>query len=234
MTQTCKIAKRELSAYFISPIAYIVIAVYLLVSGWFFFSTFFIVGQASMRNFFSLAPFIFAFIIPAVTMRLFSEEFNTGTYEILYTMPVNRRNIILGKFCASVIFIVIMLIPTLIYAITTSIMGDLDWGPVISGYLGCILLGAGFAAIGIFASSITRNQIVAFIVGCVICYVLVLLDNILFTLPNNVINVVSYIGATSHFNNIARGIIDTRDIVYFISICFIGLYATYVSLQEKQ
>lgn len=234
MAQTCKITKRELSAYFTSPIAYIVIAVYLLVSGWFFFSTFFIVGQASMRNFFSLVPFIFAFVIPAVTMRLFSEEFNTGTYEILYTMPVTRRNIILGKFCASVIFIIIMLIPTLIYAITIAVMGDLDWGPVIGGYLGCIFLGAGFAAIGIFASSITRNQIVAFILGCVICYVLVLLDNVLFALPNNVINIVSYIGATSHFNNIARGIIDTRDIIYFVSVCFIGLYATYVSLQEKQ
>lgn len=234
MAQTCKITKRELGAFFTSPVAYIVIAVYLLVSGWFFFSTFFIVGQASMRNFFSLVPFIFAFIIPALTMRLFAEEFNTGTYEILYTMPVNRRNIILGKFCASVIFIIIMLIPTLVYAITISLMGGLDWGPVWGGYLGSILLGAGFAAIGIFASSITRNQIVAFIVGCVICYVLVLLNNVLFALPNGVINVVSYIGSISHFNNIARGVLDTRDVVYFISVCFIGLYATYVSLKAKQ
>lgn len=234
MAQTCKITKRELGAYFSSPIAYIVIAVYLLVSGWFFFSTFFIVGQASMRNFFSLAPFIFAFIIPAVTMRLFAEEFSTGTYEILYTMPVTRGNIILGKFCASLIFVIIMLIPTLIYAFTICFMGDLDWGPVIGGYLGCVLLGAGFAAIGLFASSVTRNQIVAFIVGCVLCYVLVLLDNILFALPNSIVNLVSYIGAISHFNNIARGIIDTRDIIYFVSICFIGLYAAYVSLKEKQ
>lgn len=234
MTQTCKIAKRELGSYFTSPIAYIVIAVYLLVSGWFFFSTFFIIGQASMRNFFSLVPFIFAFIIPALTMRLFSEEFNLGTYEILYTMPVTRGNIILGKFCASFIFIIIMLVPTLIYAITVSLMGELDWGPVIGGYLGSLLLGAGFAAIGLFASSVTRNQIVAFILACVICYILVLLENVLFALPNNLVGLVSHIGATSHFGNISRGIIDTRDIVYFISVCFIGLYATYVSLQEKQ
>lgn len=234
MTQTCKITKRELGAYFSSPIAYIVIAVYLLVSGWFFFSTFFIIGQASMRNFFSLVPFIFAFVIPALTMRLFSEEFNTGTYEILYTMPVTRRNIIMGKFLASVIFIIIMLVPTLVYAITVSIMGDLDWGPVAGGYLGSILLGACFAAIGIFASSITKNQIVAFILACIICYILVLIDNILFALPNELINLASYIGAISHFNNIGRGIIDTRDIVYFVSLCFVGLYATYVSLQEKQ
>lgn len=234
MTQACKITKRELGSYFTSPIAYIVIAVYLLVSGWFFFSTYFIIGQASMRNFFSLLPFIFAFIVPALTMRLFSEEFNLGTYEILYTMPVTRRDIILGKFFASVIFIIIMLVPTLIYAITTSILGDLDWGPVWGGYLGAILLGAGFAAIGLFASSVSRNQIVAFIIGCVICYALVLVNNVLFALPNNLINVVSYIGSISHFNNISRGIIDTRDIIYFISVCFIGLYAAYLSLAEKQ
>lgn len=234
MTQTCKIAKRELGAYFTSPIAYIVIAVYLLVSGWFFFSTFFIIGQASMRNFFSLAPFIFAFVIPALTMRLFSEEFNLGTYEILYTMPVTRANIILGKFVASVVFIIIMLLPTLIYAVTISLMGNLDWGPVWGGYLGSVFLGAGFASIGIFASSITKNQIVAFILACAICYALVLLNNVLFALPNHLINLVSYIGSTSHFNNIAKGIIDTRDLVYFASVCFIGLYAAYVSLQEKQ
>lgn len=232
--QACKITKRELSAYFTSPIAYIVIAVYLLISGWFFFSTFFIMGQASMRNFFSLVPFVLAFVVPALTMRLFAEEFNLGTYEILYTMPVTRRDIILGKFCASVIFIIIMLLPTLIYAITVSLLGHLDWGPVWGGYLGSILLGAGFAAIGLFASSVTKNQIVAFILGCVLCYILVMLNTILFALPNNIINVVSYIGSISHFNNISKGIIDTRDIIYFISVCFVALYAAYLSLQEKQ
>lgn len=232
--QACKITKRELGAYFTSPIAYIVIAVYLLVSGWFFFSTFFIMGQASMRSFFDLVPFIFAFVIPALTMRLFSEEFHLGTYEILYTMPVTRRDIILGKFCASVIFIIVMLLPTLIYAITISLLGALDWGPVWGGYLGSVLLGAGFAAIGIFASSVTKNQIVAFILACVICYILVLLNNVLFALPNSIINVVSCIGSISHFSNISKGIIDTQDVIYFISVCFVALYAAYVSLQEKQ
>ena len=170
MQQSLHILSKELKDYFISPIAYIVISIFLVVTGWFFFSTFFLYNQAELRNFFTLLPITFAFVIPAVTMRLFSEEFNVGSYEILLTLPVSFKDIILGKFLAAVLFMAAALLPTLSYPICVSTLGELDWGPVMGGYMGAILLAAAYAAIGLFASSLTRNQIVAFIVGTVICF----------------------------------------------------------------
>jgi ABC-2 type transport system permease protein len=233
MRQAFKIFKKEFRSYFVSPIAYIVIAIFLLVTGWFFFTTFFLFGQASLRNFFSLLPIIFSFVIPAVTMRLVSEELNIGSYEILLTMPVTFTDVILGKFMAATAFVVALLIPTLAYPITVSFLGQLDWGPVIGGYIGAILLGASFCAIGLFASALTRNQIIAFITGMAICFSLTLVDKMLFFLPRSLLGVLSYLGADFHFQNISKGIIDSRDIVYFLSVGFISLYAGYLALQEK-
>ncbi len=147
------IFRREFKVYFISPIAYVVIAVFLILTGWLFFSTFFLYNQAQMRDFFSLLPIIFSFMIPAVTMRLFSEEFNTGSYEIIATLPLKFTDIIAGKFLAAVAFVSVALVPTLSYAIFISFLGDLDWGPVIGGYIGAVLLGGAFSAVGIFASA---------------------------------------------------------------------------------
>jgi ABC-2 type transport system permease protein len=183
MRQVPHIFKKEFRTYFVSPIAYIVISIFLIVIGWFFFSTFFLFNQAGLRNFFLLLPIVFAFVIPAVTMRLFSEEYHIGSYETLLTMPVTFREVVLGKFLASVAFIAAMLFPTLAYPITVSFLGDLDWGPVVGGYVGALLLGASFAGVGLFASSLTRNQIVAFIIGVAICFALVLVDKILFLVP---------------------------------------------------
>jgi len=233
MTQAFFIFKREFRTYFVSPIAYIVISIFLLVTGWFFFSTFFLYHQASLRNFFSLLPIIFAFVVPAVTMRLFSEEFNVGSYETLLTMPVTFLDVVLGKFLASVAFIAAMLIPTLAYPITVGLLGQLDWGPVVGGYTGAILLGAAFSAIGLLSSSMTRNQIIAFITGMAICFCLVLIDKMLFFLPRFSLVFFQYLGAGHHFQNISKGIIDSRDILYFLSISFIGLYGTHLVLQEK-
>ena len=140
MKQALHIFKKEFSGYFISPIAYIVIAIFLLVTGWFFFTTFFLYNQASLRNFFSLLQLIFSFVIPAVTMRLFSEELNVGSYELLLTMPVTFLDVILGKFMACIAFIAAMLLPTAAFPVLVSVMGDLDWGPVVGGYLGALLL----------------------------------------------------------------------------------------------
>jgi ABC-2 type transport system permease protein len=233
MRQVPHIFKKEFRTYFVSPIAYIVISIFLIVTGWFFFSTFFLINQASLRNFFGLLPIIFAFVIPAVTMRLFAEEFNVGTYEILLTMPVTFREVVLGKFLASVAFVAAMLLPTLAYPVTVSFLGDLDWGPVIGGYVGAILLGAAFSAVGLFASSLTRNQIVAFIIGVAICFALVLIDKILFFLPAPLVGVLEYLGADFHFENISKGILDSRDILYFLSVTFVGLYATHLAMEEK-
>jgi len=233
MKNTLNIFRKELKGYFISPIAYIVISIFLILTGWFFFSTFFLYGQAEMRGFFSLLPIIFSFIIPAITMRLFSEEFNTGSYELLLTLPVSSMNIILGKFLAASAFASIMLIPTLFYSLFISFLGDLDWGPVIGGYVGAVLLGAAFSAIGLFASSITRNQIIAFIIGMSLCFLLTLVDKILFFLPESALSVFQFLGADFHFKNISKGVIDSRDLLYFLSVCFVMLYSTNMVIQEK-
>ncbi len=229
-----QVFKRDFKVYFISPIAYIVISIFLILSGWFFFTTFFLFSQAEMRAFFGLLPVLFAFIVPAVTMRLFSEELNTGSYELLLTLPVSVRDVVVGKFAAAVAFVSLMLVPTLSYAVCISLYGDLDWGPVIGGYLGALLLGAAFASVGLFASSLTRNQIIAFIIGLSICFFLTLIDKMLFFLPESVIGVFQFLGADFHFQNIARGILDSRDILYFLSVCFVSLYGTYLVIQEKK
>lgn len=234
MTNTINIFKKEFRGYFISPIAYIVISIFLILTGWFFFSTFFLFGQAEMRNFFSLLPVILSFIIPAVTMRLFSEEFNTGSYELLLTMPVSSLNIILGKFLAATAFVAIMLMPTLAYAFFISFLGDLDWGPVIGGYTGAVLLGAAFSSIGLFASSLTRNQIIAFITGMTLCFVLTLIDKMLFFLPESLLSVFQFLGADFHFQNISKGVVDSRDLLYFLSVCFVMVYGTNLVIQEKK
>jgi gliding motility-associated transport system permease protein len=233
MRQAFFIFKREFRTYFVSPIAYIVISFFLLVTGWFFFTTFFLYNQASLRNFFSLLPIIFSFVVPAITMRLFSEEFNVGSYETLLTMPVTFLDVVLGKFLASVAFIAAMLIPTLAYPLTVGFLGQLDWGPVAGGYIGAILLGAAFSAIGLLSSSLTRNQIIAFITGMAVCFCLVMIDKMLFFLPRFSLVFFQYLGADHHFQNISKGIIDSRDILYFLSISFIGLYGTHLVLQEK-
>jgi ABC-2 type transport system permease protein len=166
-------------------------------------------------------------------MRLFSEELNVGSYEILLTMPVTFRQVVLGKYLASVVFVVALLIPTLAYPVTVAFLGELDWGPVLGGYIGAVLLGAAFSAIGLFASSLTRSQIIAFITGMAICFSLTLIDKMLFFLPQILLGILQYLGADYHFRNISKGILDSRDILYFLSVSFIGLYGTHLALQEK-
>ncbi len=236
VTQNMKhIFKKEFKSYFISPIAYIVISIFLTIIGWIFYSTFFLNDQASLAHFFSLLPVTFAFIIPAVTMRLFSEEMNVGSYELLLTLPVKFTDIIMGKFLAAVAFIGVMLSPTICYAIFTEILGDLDWGPVIGGYIGALLLGAAFSAIGLFASSLTRNQVIAFIIGITICFGLTLItDFMLYFLPDYAVDLFQYFSANYHFGSIAKGVVDSRDILYFLTVCFIALYGTNLVMQEKK
>jgi ABC-2 type transport system permease protein len=233
ITQIKTIAAKEFKDYFISPIAYIVIALFLIVSGWFFFSTFFIFARADLRDFFSFLPITFSFFIPAITMRLFSEEKNVGSYETLLTMPVSFTDIAIGKFVAATLFTATMLIPTLAYPLFISFIGDVDPGPVIGGYLGAVLLAAAYCAMGIFASALTRNQIIAFIIGCALCFTLTILDRMLFFVPAKLVAFVQYIGANSHFTNISKGILDSRDILYFISVVFVFIFSTYIVMHEK-
>ncbi|MFZ5571894.1 MAG: ABC transporter permease subunit [Thermodesulfobacteriota bacterium] len=234
MRQVTHILNKEFKDYFVSPIAYIVISIFLLVTGWFFFSTFFLYNQANLRNFFDLLPLTFAFVVPAITMRLFAEEVNIGSYELLLTMPVTFLDVIIGKLLAAVAMVAAMLLPTLSYAVTIAFLGELDWGPIIGGYLGALMLGAAYSAIGLFASSLTRNQIIAFIIGMTICFCLTLLDKMLFFFPQTLLGVISYLGADAHFQNISKGIVDSRDVLYFLSVVFIGLYGANLAMQEKE
>ena len=233
MQQVVHILKKELKDYFISPIAYIVISIFLLVVGWFFFTTFFFYNQADLRNFFDLLPVFFSFVIPAITMRLFAEELNVGSYEMLLTLPVTFKDVLLGKFLAGVVFVAAALVPTLAYPLCIAFMGQLDWGAVAGGYAGAVLLGAAFCAVGLFASALTRNQIIAFVVGMSLCLFLTLIDKMLFFFPRVLLDVVGYLGTDFHFKNIAKGIIDSRDILYFLSVIFIGLYGTQMVMHAK-
>ncbi len=228
------IMKRELLAYFTSPVAYIVMGLFLAFSGFLFFSIFFLMNRADLRPFFQNLPLLFAFFIPAITMRLFAEEQKTGTMETLMTLPVSTIEVVTGKFLASLKFSIIMLVPTISYAITASFFGTLDVGATICGYIGAVLLAASFCSVGIFASSITKNQIVAFFVAFTICVLLAMVDQFLLFLPTGAVNFFQFISAGSHFTSISRGIIDSRDVLYFVSVCALFFTLTVKTLNAQK
>lgn len=228
------ITGRELKAYFTSPIAYIVCAVFLIFSGIYFFSVFFLQGRAELRGFFQLLPLTFSFVIPALTMRVFSEEKRSGSIETLITLPVTPLDVVTGKYIASFISGIVILVPTLFFAVTCSIFGNPDPGPIIGGYVGAILLVAAFTAIGVFASSSSKNQILAFFVAMAICIVLTLMGMFIYVIPTPVVPFVKFFSASSHFDSIERGIIDTRDILYFISLTALFFAMTVKSVQNER
>ncbi|MBN2060108.1 MAG: ABC transporter permease subunit, partial [Deltaproteobacteria bacterium] len=164
----------------------------------------------------------------------FSEELNIGSYETLLTLPVTYMDVVLGKFMAGTAFVATMLLPTLAYPVFISFLGQLDWGPVVGGYIGALLMGSAYAGIGLFASALTRNQIIAFIIGVFICFFLTLIDKMLFFLPANLVGLFGYLGADFHFQNISKGVIDSRDILYFISVGFIALYGANLVMRGKE
>ncbi len=227
------IMKRELRSLFISPIAYIVITVFLIFTGFFFFKDFFYFNQAEMRNLFQLFPLMLSFVVPAITMRLFSEERHSGTMELLMTLPVTPLEAAAGKFLAGTVFVSVIIAPTLLYLVTLVIVGSPDYGPIIGGYLGAVLLGAAYTSIGVLLSSLSKNQIVAFITAWAVCFSLWLVDKVVFFLPSW-LTFIEYIGSDYHFQNIARGVIDTRDIIYFASIIVISLLITGRILEERR
>ncbi len=226
--------KKELRSLFDSPVAYIVITIFLLICGWFFFSDLFLVNQASLRNLFNIIPFIFMFFVPAVTMRLISEEKRSGTIEVLLTLPVRDYEIVLGKFLAGLILIAVAVMLTLTYTLTLSGLGDLDSGSVVAGYFGLIFLGATYPSIGVFTSSLTQNQIVAFITSFVIIFALYMLDKVLIFLPNFLVSFFEYLSADYHFSNISRGVIDSRDVVYYLSVIFFFLFLAVRALESRK
>ena len=226
------IMKRELATYFTNPISYIVTGLFLIITGVMFFTTFFLQNRANMRNFFSLLPILFSFFIPALTMRLYSEEKKSGSIETLMTLPVTELQVVTGKFLAAFISSAIMLAPTLLYLVSILFFGKPDIGPIIGGYIGAIFLCAAFSAIGVFASSVTKNQLTAFFVAFMICIVLTMIDAFLIFLPAPIVSLLQFISANEHFTSISRGIIDTRDLIYFISLTALVFCLT-VKTQEN-
>ena len=220
------IMRRELAAYFVSPVPYIVGALFLFAAGILFFSVFFIGNRAELRDFFTLLPIEISVVIPAMTMRLFSEEKRSGSLETLMTLPVTTGDVVAGKYLASFISSLILLAPTLFYIVACCAFGTPDMGPIVGGYLGAIFLCACYTAIGIFASSVTNNQILAFFTAFAICAFLSLVQMFTVFLPGPLVSLVTFISATSHFNSIARGVIDTRDILYFVSLTALFLAFT--------
>ena len=212
------ILRREIKSYFSGPIGYIVTGLFLVLNGLMFFSSFFLYNRADLRNFFSMLPMLLSFFIPAITMRIFSEEKRVGSIETLMTLPVREIDVVTGKYLAVLIESLVMIAPTLFYVITTEIFGSPDYGPIVGGYLGAVFICAAFSAIGLFSSSITKNQIIAFAVAMAVCLALTFVESFLVFLPDAIVKLFSYLSASVHFGSISKGILDTRDLLYFVSL----------------
>lgn len=233
MSQTWILTKRELRAYFDSPAAYIVLSIFLLLTGWFFSNALFLENVASLRAMFNLVPTIFLFFIPALTMATFAEERKTGTIELLLTMPIRDWQVIVGKTLAVLLLLCTAIALTFIYAITVAMLGDLDFGATFGGYLGLVLMGMACCSIGVFASSLTSNQIVAFILGFAIIFTLFLLDKVTIFVPGWMAGFLEYLSIDFHYQNLLRGVIDSRDILYYLSVTVFMLLLTSYNVARR-
>jgi ABC-2 type transport system permease protein len=237
MSKVLSISRREIRSYFDSPIAYIVVVAFLAVAGWMFFSSLFLMGRADMRGFFSPSPFspsmLLVILAPVITMRLVAEERKSKTLELLTTMPVRDWDVILGKFLAALALIGTALGLTIVYAITVANLGPLDWGTVIAGYLGTLLFSASLLAIGLLCSTLTDNQIIAFIVGFLVCAALYFVWWLQFFLPAGLAPVVEVLATSSHLDNMARGVIDSRDVLYYLTLTGGALFLAERSLARQ-
>lgn len=231
------ITKRELSSFFDSLIAYILLVLFLGFSGfftWLFGSDVFLVGQATLSSFFNVAYWSLFFFIPALTMRLIAEEKKTGTVELLLTKAVTDRQVVIGKFLSAFLLVAIALLFTLPYLFTISNIGNMDVGQAICGYIGLLLISAAYVSIGMYASSITNNQIVAFLAALFIG----LFFHIIFEVLSQ--NFTGWVGNTfqalslsTHFESISRGVVDTNDVVYFLSITLAGIFLSELSFTKR-
>ena len=227
MNNTKIIFTKELRSYFNSPMAYIFLIVFAITNGYFFTNTFFLFNQSDMRALFSIVPLIYLFFIPAVTMSLIAKEKNSGTMEVISTMPIKDVEFILGKFFAALTLICSGLVITFVHLFTLMNVGtNIDFGSVFTGYLGILLLGAVYASIGTFASSVTDNQVISFIISVFIVLLFFLMDKVIFFMPSSIQSLVQYISVEFHLSNMSRGVIDTRNIIYFISLIIFFLFMT--------
>jgi gliding motility-associated transport system permease protein len=215
--------KKELKQYFLTPSAYVVMVVFLLISGYFFATPLFLVGQASISSFLEIAPLLMVFFVPAITMRLFSEEFKTHTAELLMTMPVSLWQILFSKLLLSLTLIGATLFLTLAYPLSITFLGQSDAGQILCAYLGLMAMGLLFSSVSLFASSLTKHQVTAFILGFLICFIFFVVGKLSAFMPSGILPITDFVGTQAHFDNLAKGIIDTRDVLYFLT--FSGFFA---------
>ena len=237
------ICKKELQQFFSNLTGYIAIVLFLLVNGLFLFvlkdSNIFDFGYASLDKFFELAPWVLLFLVPAITMRTLSDEFKTGTFELLQTRPLTKWQIVLGKYFSILIVLLFVIIPTFIYIVTIktlSAQGGVDAGGIIGSYIGLFLLAAVFAAIGLCCSGFTNNAVVAFLISAFVCLILYFGFNALSRLPffaNGPDYYIEMLGIDFHYRSISRGVLDSRDLVYFISTIFLFLLIPVKNLHKK-
>ncbi len=231
------ITKRELNSFFDSLMAYILIVVFLGFSGFFTWiqgSDVFFINQATLQSFFSIAYWTLFFFIPALTMRSIAEEKKTGTIEMILTKPISERQFVFGKFLAILLLIVVALALTLPYYITLAGLGKVDHSAILFGYLGLLLMSAAYISIGIFTSCLTNNQIVAFLLAlCIGVFFHILFDVFSYGIPGFLSKAFHYLSMSTHFESISRGVLDSKDLIYFLSIIALGLGSSELFLSKK-
>ncbi len=236
MQNIAAIFKKEFKTYFLSPIAYIFMTVYLIITAFLFFQGFFLINQADMRGYFDILPWVFLIFAPAITMRSWAEEKKVKTLELLLTWPVSDIEVVLGKFLASFALLAIVVVLSITIPISIAIIGHPDMGQIVGQYLGALLMGAAYLAIGLWVSSTTENQIVAFIIGAVATFVLFIISTpfVTMVLPPFIAPLFTFVGLGSHFESISRGVIDSRDIIYYFSVVGFFLFLNVCSLGSRK
>jgi len=237
MRSTWVIARRELASYFDSLIAYVLIIVFLGMSGfftWLFGNNIFIINQADLQVFFAIAFWTLFFFIPAITMRSLAEETKSGTIELLSTKPISDLEIVVGKFLACLILILVALLCTLPYYLTISWLGSIDHGAVIGGYFGLLLMSAAYISIGIFASSTTNNQITAYLMASFIgIFFQLIFDVMAVSFTGPIGGVLDYLSIRTHYESLARGVVDSRDLIYYLSIILFGIVFSQTMMNKR-
>ncbi|HLD22012.1 MAG TPA: Gldg family protein [Patescibacteria group bacterium] len=234
MKPVISLYKKEFLSYVYSLLSYIFIVIFLVSLSWLYWQDVFLVGQVSMRDFFRLLPWFFLFFLPALSMRIWSEEKKSGTIETVLTLPISDVQAVLAKFAAATTFLACVLLFSLPIPLTLSSIGNLDWGPVIGSYVGALFLGCAYIALGQWVSSLTKNQIVAFLVSAAIAFVFMLFGMSFFTSSGGMIGTVfSTISTYTHFESLSKGVIDLRDVLYYVSFIAVFLYANVLSLGRR-
>lgn len=236
MKSILTLAAKELRDLFSSAIAYVFIVVFLFLSFWLCFDNIYLVNETTVRPYFAWATVLFIVFLPSVTMGLWADERKTGTFEILATLPANDVELILGKFLATLSFLAVILVLTLPLPLSLSLLGELDRGPVIASYLGLFLLGACYLAFGLFISSLAKNQIVAFLITVLCLFLFYVMGEPMVTavLPKSLAPILQFLSFSRHFESLARGVIDTRDVVYFLSMTGFFIYLNLIGLNMRK